>query len=73
MVAAGGRSVMLYLVQREDCVGFRPAADIDPTYAAGLAAAVGDGVEAICYTCRMSLETITIGGRLPIEIGGCGN
>jgi sugar fermentation stimulation protein A len=73
VVAAGGRAVMLYLVQREDCVGFRPAADIDPTYAAGLAAAMGDGVEAICYTCRMSLETITIGGRLPIDIGSRGN
>jgi len=73
VVAAGGRSVMLYLVQREDCVGFRPAADIDPAYAAGLAAAMEDGVEAICYTCRMSLETITIGGRLPIDVAGRGN
>ncbi len=70
MVAAGGRAVMLYLVQREDCTGFRPAADIDPTYAAGLTAAMGDGVEAICYTCRMRLESITIGGKLPIQIGG---
>ena len=70
VVAAGGRAVMLYLVQREDCAGFRPAADIDPVYAAGLAAAMGDGVEAICYTCRMSLESITIGGKLPIQVGG---
>jgi sugar fermentation stimulation protein A len=70
VVAAGGRAVMLYLVQREDCAGFRPAADIDPTYAAGLAAAMGDGVEAICYTCRMSLDSITIGGRLPVETTG---
>ncbi|MBC7951087.1 MAG: DNA/RNA nuclease SfsA [Rhodospirillaceae bacterium] len=68
MVAEGHRAVMLYLVQREDCVGFRPAADIDPTYAAGLTAAMGDGVEAICYTCRMGLEDITIGGRLPMAV-----
>jgi sugar fermentation stimulation protein A len=68
MVAEGHRAVMLYLVQREDCMGFRPAADIDPTYAAGLAAAMGDGVEAICYTCRMGLEDITIGGRLPMTV-----
>ncbi|HLO75496.1 MAG TPA: DNA/RNA nuclease SfsA [Magnetospirillum sp.] len=73
VVAAGGRAVMLYLVQREDCVGFRPAADIDPVYAEGLGAAVGDGVEAICYTCRMSLEDITINGRLPIHLDGRGN
>lgn len=70
MVAAGGRAVMLYLVQREDCTGFRPAVDIDPTYAAGLAAAMEDGVEAICYTCRMSLEEITIGTPLTLTVGG---
>lgn len=73
MVAEGKRAVMLYLVQREDCTGFRPAADIDPTYAEGLWAAKGDGVEAICYTCRMSLEDITIKGRLPIMLDGRGN
>lgn len=70
MVGVGARAVMLYLVQREDCIGFRPAADIDPTYAVGLTAAMGDGVEAICYTCRMTLEDITIGERLPIRVDG---
>lgn len=70
MVAEGARAVMLYLVQRQDCAGFRPAADIDPVYAEGLQAAMGDGVEAICYTCKMSLEGITIGQRLPIEGDG---
>lgn len=69
VAAAGGRAVMLYLVQREDCRGFRPAGDIDPVYADGLASAMRDGVEAICYTCRLSLETITIGKRLPIAVG----
>jgi sugar fermentation stimulation protein A len=69
MVAAGARAVMLYLVQREDCRGFRPAGDIDPAYAEGLQAAMRDGVEAICYTCRLSLEDITIGGRLPMSVG----
>lgn len=67
MVAQGARAVMLYLVQRQDCTGFRPAADIDPVYAAGLRAAIGDGVEAICYTCHMSLQGICIGDPLPIE------
>ncbi|CAA7621238.1 DNA/RNA nuclease SfsA [Magnetospirillum sp. SS-4] len=65
-VAAGERAVMVYLVQRADCLGFRPAADIDPTYAAALAEAIGDGVEAICYTCRLSQEGIALGPALPI-------
>lgn len=72
-VALGARAVMLYLVQREDCIGFRPAADIDPTYAEGLRVAKGDGVEAICYTCSMTLDGITIKERLPIDLGGLGN
>lgn len=67
MVAQGHRAVMLYLVQREDCRSFGPAADIDPAYADGLQAAMGDGVEAICYTCRLSTTEITLGQRLPIE------
>ena len=69
VVATGGRAMMLYLVQRGDCQGFRPAADIDPTYARSLGDAVRDGVEAICYTCRLSCDDITIGERLPLSLG----
>lgn len=70
MVAQGARAVMLYLVQRGDCAGFAPAEDIDPAYAAGLRIAVADGVEAICYTCHMSLEGISLGDPLPIQLRG---
>jgi sugar fermentation stimulation protein A len=72
MVAGGARAVMLYLVQRGDCTGFGPAADIDPVYAAALADAVRDGVEAICYTCRLSLDGITLGERLPVSLASEG-
>lgn len=67
MVAAGCRAVMVYLVQRGDCLGFRPAADIDPIYAAALAQAKRDGVEAICYACRLNLDGIEVGSPLPME------
>lgn len=67
MVGQGARAVMLYLVQRGDCTAFRTAGDIDPIYAASLGAAMGDGVEAICYTCRMSLDGISLDAPLPIE------
>ena len=72
VVTAGGRAVMLYLVQRGDCAGFRPAADIDPVYAAALAQAVGDGVEAICYTCRLGLDGIDLGDPLSIVLAAAG-
>lgn len=48
MVAQGHRAMMLYLVQRTDCRGFRLAGDIDPAYAAAFASARAAGVEALC-------------------------
>ena len=69
-VKAGERAVMVYLVQRADCIGFRPAADIDPTYAKALVQARRDGVEAICYTCHLSPDGIELGSALTMDIGG---
>jgi sugar fermentation stimulation protein A len=59
---------MLFLVQREDCDHFRVAADIDPAYAAGLAAAVAAGVEAHCWACRVGLEAIEVDKPLPVVL-----
>ena len=39
VVAGGGRAVMLYLIQREDCQAFSVAGDIDPAYAEAFARA----------------------------------
>ena len=68
MVAAGSRAVMVYLVQREDCSVFSIAADIDPAYAAALAKARKQGVEVICYTCRLTPAEIITVGPLPIDL-----
>lgn len=64
IVAAGGRAVMVYLVQRTDCRRFSVAADIDPAYAEGLATALAAGVEAVCYGCRMGPDAITVAEAL---------
>ena len=66
MVAAGSRAVMVYVVQREDCDHFTLADDIDPTYAETFAMARTAGVEAICYTCKITLDGIHIAAPLPI-------
>lgn len=66
MVAQGKRAVMVYLVQREDCDRFRIAADIDPAYAAALAAARDSGVEALAYACKLSPDCIEL--YRPLEI-----
>lgn len=67
MVAGGARAVMVYLVQRSDCARLRLAADIDPAYVAAYVEARRQGVEALCYTCRLSPEGIDVAGAVPVE------
>jgi sugar fermentation stimulation protein A len=67
MVAAGSRAVMFYLVQREDCDLFAIASDIDPSYATALEKAIKQGVEVICYACRLTQAEIVITRPLPTE------
>jgi len=68
MVAQGARSVMLYLVQREDCTHFEVAEDIDRVYAQGLSDAVAAGVETLCFACRVSPEGIALDKPLPLVL-----
>jgi sugar fermentation stimulation protein A len=69
-VAAGDRAVMVYLVNREDCHAFRPAAHIDPAYAAGLAEATARGVEVLVYAARVCPEGITVARRITaVDLG----
>lgn len=68
MVRQGARAVMVYLVQRNDCAYFRVAADIDPTYDAGLRRARESGVEAVCWSCRITPEAIELDRPLPIRM-----
>lgn len=64
-VRAGDRAVMLYIVQRGDCRSFGLANTIDPTYAAGLHAAVDAGVEVLAYTCRVTTLEIVLSHAVP--------
>ncbi len=66
MVAAGRRSVMLYVVQRTDCGRMRLAPDIDPAYARAFAAATAAGVEAVAHVAHLSPAAVTLGGPIPL-------
>jgi sugar fermentation stimulation protein A len=66
MAVQGARSVMFYLVQRQDCDRFRLAADIDPAYSQAFETARAAGVEALCYACKLSPEAIELDRTLPL-------
>jgi sugar fermentation stimulation protein A len=65
-VAAGNRAVMLYIIQMQ-AEAFSLASDLDPGYALAFAAARTAGVEALAYTCHVTMDGITVGGRVPIQ------
>ncbi|MBF0614894.1 MAG: DNA/RNA nuclease SfsA [Magnetococcales bacterium] len=61
----GFRSVLLFVVQREDCHLFRPASTIDPAYAATLRQVVQAGVEVLVYCCAVGPQAITLSHAVP--------
>ena len=66
--AEGARSVMLFLVQRQDCTGLAVAADIDPAYGRALESALSDGVEALGYRCAVSPAAIEVDRAVPLML-----
>lgn len=66
MVSQGARAVMLFLVQRDDVTDVRPADAIDPHYGTTLRRVLGEGVEALCLTCAVTPQSITIARSVPL-------
>jgi sugar fermentation stimulation protein A len=65
VVRAGGRAMMIYLIQMR-AEAFRLADDIDPAYASAFAAARAAGVEAIAVSCDVSPEGVVPRALTPI-------
>lgn len=65
VVDAGGRAVMLFIVQRMDCTEFATADDIDKSYGPALRQAASHGVEVLCYSCHLTPEAIRLDRALP--------
>ncbi|MFV2033532.1 MAG: DNA/RNA nuclease SfsA [Halocynthiibacter sp.] len=70
MATQGHRAVMLFLVQRSDCVRFALAGDIDPEYLRAFQHARQAGVEVMCFGTRISPEGVWIGA--PVELSHAG-
>jgi len=68
MIARGHRAVMLYIVQRGDGHVFRPAAHIDPAYAADLEQVYRRGVEILVYRAEVTPEKIEIAEKIAWQL-----
>ncbi|MDR0484054.1 MAG: DNA/RNA nuclease SfsA [Alphaproteobacteria bacterium] len=66
IVKNGGRAINLYIIQRNDANYFKIAKSIDPKYYENFMLAKHSGVEFLCYSCDINLNTIKI--NQPIEI-----
>lgn len=68
-IAQGGeRAVLLFVVQRSDCDRVSVAGDIDPAYAEALSEAMAQGVEVLCYSCKVTPEVVALDAPLPLAL-----
>ncbi len=58
---------ILYLIQREDCDSFRIADDIDKEYKIAFVKALKNGINVICYDCKINNEEIIINNKINYE------
>ena len=63
----GYNSYILYLVQREDCKYLKIAKDIDEEYKNTFDIALKNGVEILCYDCKLNNEEIKINNQIDHE------
>jgi DNA-binding sugar fermentation-stimulating protein len=68
--AAGHDAVCLFVLQRDDCACFAPAAHIDPAYAAAVQAAHAAGVQMLAVVCEQdaSAGAIWFRGCVPVAL-----
>tara|TARA_Y100000768_G_scaffold240080_1_gene181862 strand:+ start:2754 stop:3449 length:696 start_codon:yes stop_codon:yes gene_type:complete len=59
---------ILYLIQRDDCMSFNIAKDIDPNYAIALKKAVKNKLKILCYDCKFSSKGIKLNKKIKLNI-----
>ena len=63
----GYESYIFYLVQREDCRLFKIAEDIDEEYKNTFNKALKNGVNVLCYDCKLNDEEIKLNNQINYE------
>lgn len=65
-VAQGYRAAVVWFVQRDDARQFAPHREVDPAFGEAFDLALGAGVEAYAYRCRVKPEGITVLDEIPV-------
>ncbi len=65
---SGQRAVLVYCVQHTGIHEVKPAAHIDPDYAAAMEVAVAAGVEVLAYGCEINSDEIVLANRLEFSL-----
>ena len=60
------QSCILYLIQRQDCKGFKIAEDIDINYKIAFDKAINAGVKILCYDCKINDEEIKLNNQIEL-------
>ena len=68
LAAEGGRTAIVFAVNRPEGEGFAPADDIDPAYGEALRAAADAGVEVFAIRLDHGSDSISAGARLPVML-----
>jgi sugar fermentation stimulation protein A len=66
VVLAGGRAVMLFVIQIGSATRFALARDLDPGYGRAFDRAREQGVEAIAWRCRIGRDHIVVAEPIPL-------
>ncbi len=65
----GTHAALLFCAARSDTQVVRPADEIDPVYGVALRRAARAGVEVLAYRCDISLDGITLGAAVGVDLG----
>ena len=58
----------IYVIQREDCIKFKLASDIDPEYCELLNKSVKKNLNVLCYDCKFSSKGIKLNQRIEFNV-----
>lgn len=63
-----GRAAIIFVIQRNDAIEFRPHTDMDPDFADTLRYAIEKGVEAYSYVSEVTFNGVELDKRVPIVL-----